>query len=549
MIQRPEVNVYFTVSIMYALADAAVKQITDDAISQMNASKLGENAAHEEFDRPLLAPIRMISDTYGLEQSPLVDGVTKSSIADLQFSILREIGSSESEQVPASTCWSILEAMVISSTVSALQPISGYSQQVNSLRSVVQMIHEHGSSEPAALPPAATVGCAVLVGSFACAWHGQDYAALSALLFPTIPVGDAEWDLATSEKAKSINYGTMLMMMLGRLGFSIDGRVSGMPAGRGLQIADTARRRVWNWYTQVKSVMSALDLLPSEKLPARPEHFFASAPELPKQQMAASALWSALLAEEQAGHRLTEMACGGKVIETLLNAEADAAGAGGLTPVELYKVSKDLPFRAFCVNAALPTTIAIASNRTIQEISIRGVLRRYGNAADLEGIAHGRTAKCLLTRERKVNAISPHPRDSLYATGAVEGGKVELWRFKEGGNDPIAAQQIDDTTTRIAQVHFNSVGSKLGAVDSGGVFSLFTTDAAGISRLQNLPCHNRSASDFGFLNAGSVIATVGNSSDRRNLCIFVRISHSVHVHQRIPSLLGAYFVSVLSHMH
>eukprot|EP01043_Picozoa_sp_COSAG02_P091131 COSAG02_NODE_27895_length_600_cov_1.622754_2_plen_158_part_01 len=158
------------------------------------------------------------------------------------------------------------------------------------------------------------------------------------------------------------------MMMLGRLGLSIDGRVSGMPAGRGLQIADTARRRVWNWYTQVKSVMSALDLLPSEKLPAGPEDFFPSAPELPKQQMAASALWSALLAEEQASHRLTEKACGGEVIETLLNAEAEATEVDGLTPVELYKVSKDLPFRAFCVNAALPTTIAIASNRTIQEI-------------------------------------------------------------------------------------------------------------------------------------------------------------------------------------
>lgn len=532
MIQRPEVNVYFTVSIMYALADAAIKQMTDDATAQMNASKLGEASVHEEIDCPLLGPIRMLCDVYGLEQAPLIDTVSSAAMRKLQFGLVREIDGDDTEALPASPCWSILETMVASSTVCSLQPISGYSQQVGSLCSAVRVMHESGNGENADMPPAAAVGCAVLVGSFACAWHGQDYVAMCSLLFPTMPLGAADkgWDLATSDKVKAINFGTMLMLMLARLGFAVDGRVSGVPANRGLEVAESARRRVWCWYTQVKSVLSALDTLSDMQegdakgqLPTEADGLFPTAPEVPSQQTAAVALWSALLADEQASHKLTERACGGDVVQKLLSAEADAAGVDGLSPVELYKVSKDLPFRAFCVNAAAPTMIAIASNRTIQEVSIRGVLRRYGNVADLQGIAQGRTAKCLLTRERKVNTISPHPRDSLYATGAVEGGRIELWRFKEGRDDPIAAQQIDDTTARISRVHFNSVGSKLGAVDSGGVFSLFTTDdATGITRLQNLPCHNRSASDFGFLNAGSVVATVGNSSDRRNLCIFVR---------------------------
>jgi len=88
----------------------------------------------------------------------------------------------------------------------------------------------------------------------------------------------------------------------------------------------------------------------------------------------------------------------------------------------------------------------------------------------------------------------------------------------------LTNRPADDTTTRIAAVHFNALGSKLGAVDSGGVLSLYTTDGGerGIGRLQNLPVHNRYASDFSFLNAGSVLATVGSSNDRRNLCIFVR---------------------------
>ena len=531
MIQRPEVNVYFTVSIMYALADAAIKQMTQDATSQMNAAKLGEAATHEEIDCPLLKPIRMLCDVYGLQQAPLIDAVSKVSLAGLQFGLVREIESDDSEQLPAATCWSVLQAMVTSATVVAFQPISGYSQQVSALQNAMRVMHQsEGQSD---LPPAAAVGCGVLVGSFACAWHAQDFSALSDLLFPSLTAGnDRLWDMTTDKTLKAINFGTMLMMMLGRLGFAIDGRIAGgVPVGRGAEIAENARRRVWCWYTQVKSVLAGIETLSAmqgedSELPPEAKGMFPAAPEVPAQQSAAVALWKALLAEEQAGHKLTEKACGGNVLDALLSAEDAAAAAAspdqglGLNPLELYKVSRDLPFRAFCVNAAAPTMIAIASNRTIQEVSIRGVLRRYGNAADLEGIVQGRTAKCLLTRERKVNTISPHPRDGVYATGAVEGGLVEMWRFKEAGDTPIAAQIIDDSTARISQVHFNPLGSKLGAVDSGGVFSLFTTDAAGISKLQNLPCHNRYATDFGFLNAGSVIATVGNSSDRRNLCIF-----------------------------
>ena len=94
----------------------------------------------------------------------------------------------------------------------------------------------------------------------------------------------------------------------------------------------------------------------------------------------------------------------------------------------------------------------------------------------------------------------------------------------------LTNRPADDTTTRIAAVHFNALGSKLGAVDSGGVLSLYTTDGGerGIGRLQNLPVHNRYASDFSFLNAGSVLATVGSSNDRRNLCIFVRSFSFTH---------------------
>ena len=35
---------------------------------------------------------------------------------------------------------------------------------------------------------------------------------------------------------------------------------------------------------------------------------------------------------------------------------------------------------------------------------------------DAENGEQGRIAKCLMTRDRKANAISSHPRDSIYAT-------------------------------------------------------------------------------------------------------------------------------------
>ena len=114
----------------------------------------------------------------------------------------------------------------------------------------------------------------------------------------------------------------------------------------------------------------------------------------------------------------------------------DHAHDSDLTPVELFKVSKDLPFRAMCVNHASPTMIAIAASKTIMEVNIRGVLRRYGihhwlawlhlapdltarvcaGNPDAENGEQGRIAKCLMTRDRKANAISSHPRDSIYAT-------------------------------------------------------------------------------------------------------------------------------------
>ena len=126
---------------------------------------------------------------------------------------------------------------------------------------------------------------------------------------------------------------------------------------------------------------------------AAPEEFeglWVAPPEAPNQMAAAVQLWSALVKDEQAAHQLGAKGCGGRVLDAMLLAESKASGdhrAQGvgdhahdsdLTPVELFKVSKDLPFRAMCVNHASPTMIAIAASKTIMEVNIRGVLRRYG---------------------------------------------------------------------------------------------------------------------------------------------------------------------------
>jgi len=127
----------------------------------------------------------------------------------------------------------------------------------------------------------------------------------------------------------------------------------------------------------------------------------------------------------------------------------------------------------------------------------------------------------VLTRERKAGSIASHPTKAMYVSGAVEGGRIEIWKFglKHG---PIASETIQDTAQRITRVRFNALGTKVGVTDTGGTLSIFTTDTDRglMGRLTQISCHSRSTADFDFLNAGSVVATFGSSADRNNLCIF-----------------------------
>ena len=455
MIKRPEVNVHFTVAIMNDLAVAAVKQLTDDAAAQVASANLGDET-FQEVDFPLLAPVHLLTEAFGLETAALLSSTATAGMRELQFGLHRELQAAEDEVVASGDRWSIVESLAAASTIVALKPIDGFSPRLDALRSAVRALSDSSGDDE--LSPAA-VKSAMMVGNFAVAWHAQDFVAMAAMLYPDLPpVGDVPWDLVTSNRTKAISYGHMLMLMLGRLGFSLEAQASGAEGGRGGDLAENARRRVWCWYSDVKSVLGWVDDAAvrarqessEEEGSAAPEEFeglWVAPPEAPNQMAAAVQLWSALVKDEQAAHQLGAKGCGGRVVDAMLLAESKASGdhrAQGvgdhahdsdLTPVELFKVSKDLPFRAMCVNHASPTMIAIAASKTIMEVNIRGVLRRYGihrwltwflllisplvSAAgnpDAENGEQGRIAKCLMTRDRKANAISSHPRDSIYAT-------------------------------------------------------------------------------------------------------------------------------------
>lgn len=113
------------------------------------------------------------------------------------------------------------------------------------------------------------------------------------------------------------------------------------------------------------------------------------------------------------------------------------------------------------------------------------------------------------SRQEKVEKIASHPMLPLYVTGNE---LLTLWQF----NRPESLQDFATSssgTSKITSIKFNSFGDKLGACDAQGNFYLYKFDLQPTSFQPQLTLKNYSglkASNFCFLNLGSVIATVGH---------------------------------------
>ncbi|XP_039400328.1 dmX-like protein 1 isoform X4 [Mauremys reevesii] len=246
--------------------------------------------------------------------------------------------------------------------------------------------------------------------------------------------------------------------------------------------------------------------------------------------------------------------------------EADLGYPGGKARI-IHKESDIIT--AFAVNKANRNCIAIASSHDIQELDVSGILATQiytwvdddteveakgsddflviharDELANVQGTTPythsnpgtpinmpwlgstqtGRGASVLIKKAiNNVRRMASHPTLPYYLTGAQDGSvrmfewghSQQITCFRSGGN------------SRITRMRFNHQGNKFGIVDADGYICLYQTNWKCCPLTGSTPkpyltwqCHNKTANDFVFISSSSLIATAGQATDNRNICLW-----------------------------
>lgn len=142
-----------------------------------------------------------------------------------------------------------------------------------------------------------------------------------------------------------------------------------------------------------------------------------------------------------------------------------------------------------------------------------------------------RTQNSQINRNQVVTSLASHPYLPLYLSSNVQ-GQIFLWHFGMPGalaeftfKIQKSSSSLTSSTnkTHITKVRFNASGTRFGATSSSGMLSLwsFHYQRHSKSHLQTayelFQVHDKQATDFVFLNGGSLMATSGDSSDGYNV--------------------------------
>nr|XP_014352268.1 PREDICTED: dmX-like protein 1 [Latimeria chalumnae] len=131
----------------------------------------------------------------------------------------------------------------------------------------------------------------------------------------------------------------------------------------------------------------------------------------------------------------------------------------------------------------------------------------------------GRGASVMIKRNiPNARRMTSHPTLPYYLTGAQD-GSVRM--FEWGHSQQIICFRPPGSS-RVTRIRFNHHGNKFGIVDVDGYLSLWQTSTVGSTPKPFLTwqCHNKTANDFVFVSSSSLIATAGQSSDNRNICLW-----------------------------
>uniref|UniRef100_A0A3B3ZQL5 RAVE complex protein Rav1 C-terminal domain-containing protein n=1 Tax=Periophthalmus magnuspinnatus TaxID=409849 RepID=A0A3B3ZQL5_9GOBI len=143
-------------------------------------------------------------------------------------------------------------------------------------------------------------------------------------------------------------------------------------------------------------------------------------------------------------------------------------------------------------------------------------------SASMPWLGSGQTsmgASVIMKRNlNNVKRMTSHPIYQYYLTGAQDGSvRMFEWNrpqqlicFRQAGN------------ARVTRLYFNSQGNKCGVADGEGFLSLWQVNQTSSNPKPYLSwqCHTKTCGDFAFITSSSLIATAGQSSDCRNVCLW-----------------------------
>ncbi|XP_048383976.2 dmX-like protein 1 isoform X5 [Stegostoma tigrinum] len=243
--------------------------------------------------------------------------------------------------------------------------------------------------------------------------------------------------------------------------------------------------------------------------------------------------------------------------------EADSGYPGGRARI-VHKESDIIT--AFAINKANRNCVAIATSHDIQELDVSAILATqiytwvedefeleskgsdeflvvharddFGdlqcstpytpsvpgtpiNMPWLGSMQTGRGASVMIKRNmNNARRMASHPTLPYYLTGAQDGSV----RMFEWGHSHQLACFRPSGSSRITRIRFNHQGNKFGIVDGDGFLSFWQTSpiALGATPKPYLTwqCHNKTANDFVFVSSSTLIATAGQSTDNRNICLW-----------------------------
>ncbi|XP_029431337.1 dmX-like protein 2 isoform X2 [Rhinatrema bivittatum] len=117
-----------------------------------------------------------------------------------------------------------------------------------------------------------------------------------------------------------------------------------------------------------------------------------------------------------------------------------------------------------------------------------------------------------------VKRMASHPVHQYYITGAQD-GSVRMFEWNRP-QQLICLRQAGNA--RVTRLYFNSQGNKCGVADGEGFLSIWQVNQAVSNPKPYLSwqCHTKTTGDFAFITSSSLVATSGQSSDNRNVCLW-----------------------------